>query len=628
MNRQLIIVEPIFSLFEYTMAPICRNCNPHYMKYELLCAIKSCQTRGLLQTVKWLAEQSSSLKCTSKVPPKNCEENGNNLIAWNVDEEYEDQIESDSFILAKSYFDLGEYDRTAHLLADDNSKLAYFLHMYSRYHSAIRRKQLDQINNHDISERTLSKNEELRNLRSELNKKYKSKKLDSFGLYLYGIVLKKTSEGAMQQNEALHVFAQSLQEYPMNWGAWYELSSIIPDKTMLTSIHLPSHWMRDFFQALTNVDLINTDEAMPIYNELKQAGFETSKHIKTQEAIAHHNKREFDEAITILESIRREDPFRIDHMDILSNMYYVKGKRAELAHLAHHCTQVDKYRVETCCIVGNYYSIRSNHNKAVLYFQRALKLNPYYLGAWTLMGHEYTEVKNASAAIQAYRNAVDLNKRDYRAWYGLGQTYELLKMPSYALYYYKQAHRLRPFDSRMLMALGDTYEALKRTEEAKMCFRKSVAVGDIEGMAHVKLAQLYKDEEKKDWAAHYYERFVQQLEERGIVEGSNAHTQAYLFLANYHLKTKKNLEAATYYAHKCCEYPEVREDGMAVLRQISQIRGKGGHTDQDPDTHRQPTPKNLQDSVGMDTDSPSTNFAPMKLTFSPSQADSDTSNLM
>ena len=60
----------------------------------------------------------------------------------------------------------------------------------------------------------------------------------------------------------------------------------------------------------------------------------------------------FDEAIAILEEVRNEDPYRLDDMDILSNMYYVKGRRADLAFLAHHCSEVDKYKVETCCIVG------------------------------------------------------------------------------------------------------------------------------------------------------------------------------------------------------------------------------------------------------------------------------------
>jgi len=348
--------------------------------------------------------------------------------------------------------------------------------------------------------------------------------------------------------------------------------------------------------------------------------------------------------------MRDNDPYRLDDMDILSNMYYVNGQRTELAHLAHHCTQIDRFRVETCCVVGNYYSIRTNHEKAVLYFQRALKLNPNYISAWTLMGHEYTEVKNTSAAIQAYRNAVDINRRDYRAWYGLGQTYELLKMHSYSLYYYKQAHRLRTFDSRMLMAVGDTYEVLDRKEEAKMCYRKAIAVGDMEGMANIKLAKLYKRDGANEWAAHYYERFTQQAAERGIVEGTTAHTEAFLFLARHNLEHNNAYDTAAYYAQKCCEYPEVREEGKAVLKQISQRRGIVGTSSSNLSVEgilcgRQQQPsasmsvgqsgikKTLDSSTesqsNMDTEEPPPlSVGPIKLNFSPNHDESDTSNLM
>lgn len=83
----------------------------------------------------------------------------------------------------------------------------------------------------------------------------------------------------------------------------------------------------------------------------------------------------------------------------------------------------------------------------------------------------------------------EINNRDYRAWYGLGQTYEILKMPFYCLYYYKQAQKLRPNDSRMIIALGETYEKLEKIENALKCYYKACNVGDIEGMALIKLAK-------------------------------------------------------------------------------------------------------------------------------------------
>lgn len=82
--------------------------------------------------------------------------------------------------------------------------------------------------------------------------------------------------------------------------------------------------------------------------------------------------------------------------------------KAELANLAHQCSNIDKYRVETCCVIGNYYGLRGQHENAVVYFRRALRLNPNYLSAWTLMGHSYVELKNAAAAREAYRKAVGM----------------------------------------------------------------------------------------------------------------------------------------------------------------------------------------------------------------------------
>lgn len=45
----------------------------------------------------------------------------------------EDAYDLDAYTLAKSYFDLKEYDRAAYFLRNCKSPKAYFLYMYSRY---------------------------------------------------------------------------------------------------------------------------------------------------------------------------------------------------------------------------------------------------------------------------------------------------------------------------------------------------------------------------------------------------------------------------------------------------------------------------------------------------------------
>ena len=51
-------------------------------------------------------------------------------------------MEYDSYIMAKNYFDLKEYDRAAHFLHACTSPKVYFLYMYSRYLSG-QKKKLD-----------------------------------------------------------------------------------------------------------------------------------------------------------------------------------------------------------------------------------------------------------------------------------------------------------------------------------------------------------------------------------------------------------------------------------------------------------------------------------------------------
>ena len=59
-----------------------------------------------------------------------------------------------------------------------------------------------------------------------------------------------------------------------------------------------------------------------------------------------------DEAVKAFSQLQKNDPFRLENMDIYSNLLYVKEMRAELAHLAHHCCAINKYTVQTCCIIG------------------------------------------------------------------------------------------------------------------------------------------------------------------------------------------------------------------------------------------------------------------------------------
>ncbi|KAG5888417.1 hypothetical protein JTB14_016321 [Gonioctena quinquepunctata] len=525
------------------------------VKADLVKGIYECSQRGLYHSVKWLSEINYALKHISLFPeekPKIVDDN-------------DDEMEA--FLLAKSYYDLKEYDRCAHFIKDCTYPKARYLYFYSRYLS-IEKKKLDNMTDTNCPPDP-TKNEALTDLCTELKIDYFENKLDGYCLYLYGVILKKLD----LTSTATEIFIKAVQVEPILWSAWFELGKIIPDKGTIFSTQLPDHWMKYFFMAHTYLEQLCNEESLQMYNSFYSMGLQNSTYILSQIALGHHNRRNLNDAIEMFQKILELDPYRLDNLDTYSNLLYVLEMKKELADLAHKVVNVDKYRVETCCVIGNYYSLRSDHAKAVLYFRRALKLNPQFLSAWTLMGHEFMEMKNTNAAIQSYRHAIEINARDYRAWYGLGQTYEILKMPNYCLHYYKQAQQLKPNDSRMVIALGEAYEKLEKTENALKCYYKACNLGDVEGTALLKLAKLYDKLNETENAAAAFTEFCLREDDREMrcVEEQAEFYNALQYLANYHLK-KGELDDAYTYAYKCMECEETKEQGKALLKTIAARR--------------------------------------------------------
>lgn len=62
---------------------------------------------------------------------------------------------------------------------------------------------------------------------------------------------------------------------------------------------------------------------------------------------------DFPEADKVFEEVVKENPHRLDSLDVFSNVLFTTGKRARLSFLAHSCAMTDNYRPETCCVIGN-----------------------------------------------------------------------------------------------------------------------------------------------------------------------------------------------------------------------------------------------------------------------------------
>ncbi|KAG0093827.1 anaphase-promoting complex component apc8 [Podila epicladia] len=559
-------------------------------------AVQACNERGLYFAARWAAEALSGLprlandnRSDSRATRLPSTFPGQRFVSsWTKDLELNANIEVetdgaimeeyDNYIMAKTFFDIKEFDRTAATLKGCTSHKSRFLRLYSRYLASA----LD-------NSTTISK--EIHELEEELSEGYRSGTLDAFGKYLYELIpfrvaknlsflkcaLTNVSLSAygyrygvvliklQQKSQALDVLVDSVNQYPFNWNAWKDLAVCLPtpDDTSAIVPRLPVIFMTDFFLShVNNTEQNNHQEIVTErLNELVKL-FPTN----------------FPEAGKVFEELIQENPHRLDHLDYFSFVLFVTDNKSRLSSLAHSSALTDNYRPETCCIIGNYYSLKGEHEKAVVYLKRALRFDRSYSAAWTLLGHTYLEMKNTYAAVEAYRRAVDYDHRDYRAWNGLGQTYEVLKMHYYAISYYQRASTLRPYDGRIWCAMAQCYEFLDQDQVAIKCYTRALIGSDQEKVAIKKLPRLYKKIGDQETAAYYFREHLNQMREEQ--NETEERSEACLFLSEYEM-SKGHLRAAYEYATEAlqCASEQHQEDAKVLLRDIRNAKDTGDTSD-------------------------------------------------
>jgi len=665
---------------------------------QLRRASRECSRRGLKLASRWASEQLMGLASSSSstaaatttsddsnllLPEERCQPNDVELYAMSLFDlgEYSRAahvLSASSTSNESSSFSDGSLGQIQPP-RDDLTSLGLYLRAFSLYLDGERRKEEQVTELRDPLERTKLFNTNLPQLEADLRRSNELGELDAFGLYVYGVVLKalrgakrapsgerhKTNNNEFNQTndartddsvgDAAHVILiRSILKYPFNFSAWLDLGELCVEDSSIDQeveellLPISDHWMYHFFCVHVFIEEKANENAIAIIEKLangrvsenegqQQGFFIQSAYLQSQLAMAYYDIRDYDSAHDHFLALAEREPYRLDNMDAFSNVLYVKDQKVALSHLAHRSVTVDKYRPETCIIVGNYYSSKGRHEKAVQYFQRALKLDRSYLSAWTLLGHEYIEMKNTAAAIEAYRRAVDISDREYRAWYGLGQTYEIMNMLLHALFYFRKAAALHPHDARMWCAIGGCLLGLDRRSDAEKSYERAVSLGDGEGIATRKLAELYREDGDEEKAAKCYLRHLElryQSQLAAPLTGGSADSspeafenvvnhvrvdepeaEALLYLAYYY---RDNLE---YYAAILCatrleDYPgPEKEQGKGLLRDIrSRMDHKVG---QRKYKRRSKSPKTPGRGVNSSMDSTSEANAESSFEFSP-----------
>ncbi|KAI9313974.1 cell division cycle 23 [Dichotomocladium elegans] len=528
--------------------------NIQHFKRDLQQALLVCSERCLYSSSKWAAEILSGIEDSNLDHDPSFTKLEQNLPVTTVTlTDYESSLppltekEYNKYQYAKVLFQMRQYDNVAFVLRGYTAPKLLFLRLYAKYLAGEKRKEEHTQDILGASETSLAENAEISSIYDELHSLYDAKQLDAFGLYLYGMILRKRKFDRLAAAVLLESF-MDLQKLLNETMKNSMMKDLFLAKLSL-EIHLPSATFWELIQPLAS--------CLP-----------ESIYIKSQLATACYDMFEYNRAEALFDEMRKEYPYRLEDMDIYSNLLYLQDSREKLSVLAHDCVRIDRYRPETCCIVANYYSITREIAESVEYFKRALKLDRNYHLAWTLLGHDYIEMKNTNAAIECYRRAINVNSRDYRAWYGLGQAYELLNLPYYATYYYRKATELRPHDARMWKALGACYSVLQEDQDAAGCYaRAAECVGEGKNAVLVQLARTYDKMGKKAVAAQHYKRALERYQSEG--QHTDEIAEAALYLARDHMG-QSEWEEAERYAKIAQDYKYPYYDEAKVL--LDEIR--------------------------------------------------------
>ncbi|CAO3572047.1 unnamed protein product [Mortierella alpina] len=338
---------------------------PNEARGTLRETIQACNERGLYFAARWAAEALNGLPTPEYDLQTTRSQAAKPSDGQRYTSPYAEELcldlcseptnvplpEHDTYLMAKTFFDLKEFDRCASVLSGCTSSKSRFLRLYSKYLVGEKRREQDTREVLGPLDNGMAVNREIQEIDSELTECYNAGTLDSFCKYLYGTVLIKRQRKSL----AVKVLVESVNQYPYNWSAWLDLGSCLPSYAAVMKMkpELPDSFMTTYFLSHVTLEHFNNQhEDGALWLEELMEAFPKSAYVKCERALALYHARDFPEAAKLFEDLIKENPHRLDSLDVYSNVLFVTESRARLSFLAHSCAMTDNYRPETCCIIG------------------------------------------------------------------------------------------------------------------------------------------------------------------------------------------------------------------------------------------------------------------------------------
>ena len=252
------------------------------------------------------------------------------------------------------------------------------------------------------------------------------------GYYLLGQICEKLG----RISDAKNYFAKALQLNPVLWTAYEKLckmgyamdagifsgddstveSSNRPDPenvfqplsviNQTTFARSPSHstekshfhsqkelgeFLSQFGRAYQSLTRFETEEALEAFRSLDQSQ-QDSGWVLCQMAKCYFESYDFITAIEYFQKAYKNEPQRIDDIDVYSSALWYEKRGTDLCYLLHSALKKAYHFPQTWVVAGNFYSFQKERETAIKCLTRAIQINPSYSYAYSLCGHEYLAI--------------------------------------------------------------------------------------------------------------------------------------------------------------------------------------------------------------------------------------------
>ncbi|KAG6618747.1 putative anaphase-promoting complex subunit [Phytophthora cinnamomi] len=558
---------------------------------QLRSAVRDLRVRGLKQATQFAAELLLGMGDAAHRRSSHERRRSDD-----AEDEPEDWAEADRFEAAKACFDVGEYLRAHHMLAQSDvaaslgpegdgvgrapTQKTRFLKYYALYLAGEKAKEeMDLEMNVTGSTKEVDRNlhrqgtnPHLKELYLSLSAAYQQNSLDGFGLYLYAVVLKRlgysTSTGSTQVQSSTPVsmksrhradFAEEQRRQQLNTGISNQQHSknetgAAPTLTfdvttrfiLVESIRrYPWNWSAWMELAAHSPFTSNDEEVIlatscPWMFQLFQA------HVLL-------DQQQNDAARALLTSLEEQFPqstYLLAQQALTS--YHIRDFDQSQEQFERLAAQ-DPHRMESMDVYSNVLYVKEDKTELSRLAHRALKVEKYRPETCCIIGNYYSIKNKHDRAIIYFHRALKLDPNFLSAWTLIGHEYIEMKNTSAAIEAYRHAVDLNVRDYRAWYGLGQAYEILNMFLYSIYYYRKSVAIRPYDARMWCALGGCYEKLNKVDEALACFHRAVNNQDREGI--------------ASYHLG---RLYAARGQQHEAAKYYQLhlglRSAPVSLLR--------------------------------------------------------------